>query len=50
MSTVVDLDGRRILLVKGAPEILAGLCMPAPDLHGVDDPCIPCDADARFCP
>ena len=36
MSTVVDLDGRRILLVKGAPEILSGLCMPAPNLHGVE--------------
>jgi Ca2+-transporting ATPase len=36
MSTVVDLDGRRFLLVKGAPEILSGLCTPAPNLHGVD--------------
>ena len=36
MLTVVDLDGRRILLVKGAPEILSGLCMPAPNLHGVE--------------
>jgi len=36
MSTVVALSGRWFLLVKGAPEILAGLCTPAPDLHGVD--------------
>ena len=36
MSTVVNLSGRWFLLVKGAPEILAGLCTPAPDLHGVD--------------
>ncbi|HNX17854.1 MAG TPA: calcium-translocating P-type ATPase, PMCA-type [Methanoregula sp.] len=35
MSTVVELAGRRYLLVKGAPEILAGLCRDVPDLSGV---------------
>ncbi|NMB78834.1 MAG: calcium-translocating P-type ATPase, PMCA-type, partial [Methanomicrobiales archaeon] len=37
MSTVVHLDGRYYLLVKGAPEILAGLCTTAPDLSGVSE-------------
>ncbi|MGA2161842.1 MAG: calcium-translocating P-type ATPase, PMCA-type [Methanoregula sp.] len=36
MSTVVELRGQRFLLVKGAPEILSGLCTEAPDLHGVN--------------
>jgi P-type Ca2+ transporter type 2C len=35
MSTVVHVDGRTWLLVKGAPEIVAGLCTEKPDLHGV---------------
>ena len=35
MSTVVELSGRRFLLVKGAPEILSGLCATTPDLSGV---------------
>jgi Ca2+-transporting ATPase len=35
MSTVVHMDGRTWLLVKGAPEIVAGLCMEKPDLGGV---------------
>jgi P-type Ca2+ transporter type 2C len=35
MSTVVHMDGRRWLLVKGAPEIVAGLCSEKPDLGGV---------------
>ena len=35
MSTVVDMDGRSWLLVKGAPEIVAGLCTEKPDLSGV---------------
>jgi len=35
MSTVVHMDGRSWLLVKGAPEILAGLCTERPDLGGV---------------
>ncbi|MGB8219959.1 MAG: HAD-IC family P-type ATPase, partial [Methanoregula sp.] len=35
MSTVVEISGRRFLLVKGAPEVLAGLCTAAPDLLGV---------------
>jgi P-type Ca2+ transporter type 2C len=37
MSTVVHMDGRTWLLVKGAPEIVAGLCMDKPDLSGVSD-------------
>jgi len=35
MSTVVHMDGRMWLLVKGAPEIVAGLCMDKPDLNDV---------------
>ena len=35
MSTVVEMDGRSWLLVKGAPEIIAGLCTEKPDLSGV---------------
>jgi Ca2+-transporting ATPase len=35
MSTVVVLGDRSWLLVKGAPEIVAGLCMEKPDLGGV---------------
>ncbi len=35
MSTVVDLNGHKFLLAKGAPEILSGLCTLAPDLSGV---------------
>jgi Ca2+-transporting ATPase len=35
MSTVVQIDGRSWLLVKGAPEILASLCTIKPDLDGV---------------
>ena len=35
MSTVVHMDGKKWLLVKGAPEIVAGLCMERPDLSGV---------------
>jgi Ca2+-transporting ATPase len=35
MSTVVHMDGRFWLLVKGAPEILASLCVQKPDLSGV---------------
>ena len=35
MSTVVEMDGRSWLLVKGAPEIVAGLCTEKPDLGGV---------------
>ena len=35
MSTVVHMDGRSWLLVKGAPEILASLCVRDPDLSGV---------------
>lgn len=37
MSTVVHLDGKYFLLVKGAPEILAGLCTHQPDLSGVSE-------------
>jgi P-type Ca2+ transporter type 2C len=35
MSTVVHIEGRTWLLVKGAPEILAGLCIQSPDLSEV---------------
>jgi Ca2+-transporting ATPase len=35
MSTVVDLNGHKFLLAKGAPEILSGLCITTPDLSGV---------------
>jgi Ca2+-transporting ATPase len=35
MSTVVTLDGTRFLLVKGAPEIVAGRCVPTPDLSHI---------------
>jgi Ca2+-transporting ATPase len=35
MSTVIEMDGRSWLLVKGAPEILARLCTEQPDISGV---------------
>jgi Ca2+-transporting ATPase len=35
MSTVISRDGRSWLLVKGAPEILASLCIQSPDLDDV---------------
>nr|WP_321349564.1 calcium-translocating P-type ATPase, PMCA-type [uncultured Methanoregula sp.] len=35
MSTVIRLEGRSFLLVKGAPEIIAALCTAKPDLSGV---------------
>ncbi len=35
MSTVVEMGDRSWLLVKGAPEIVAGLCTEKPDLTGV---------------
>jgi len=37
MSTVVHREGRSWLLVKGAPEILASLCVQKPDLTGVSN-------------
>jgi P-type Ca2+ transporter type 2C len=35
MSTVIEINGRSWLLVKGAPEIVAGLCAEKPDISGV---------------
>ncbi|MDD1685770.1 calcium-translocating P-type ATPase, PMCA-type [Methanoregula sp.] len=35
MSTIVRIEGRSFILVKGAPEILAALCTEKPDLEGV---------------
>ncbi len=35
MSTVIQMDGRSWLLMKGAPEILASFCEQKPDLSGV---------------
>jgi Ca2+-transporting ATPase len=35
MSTVVDIDGKKYLLVKGAPEIIASLCSKTPDISKV---------------
>ncbi|MFA6225349.1 MAG: HAD-IC family P-type ATPase [Methanoregula sp.] len=37
MSTVIHLKGRSYLLVKGAPEIISGLCTATPDLSGVSE-------------
>jgi Ca2+-transporting ATPase len=37
MSTVVHMDSRFWLLVKGAPEIIASLCVQKPDLTGVSN-------------
>ncbi len=37
MSTVVTLEGNPYLLVKGAPEIISGLCTVKPDLGGVSE-------------
>lgn len=36
MSTVVDIDGKQYLLVKGAPEIIASLCSITPDISEVN--------------
>jgi len=37
MSTVVTIEGKDFLLVKGAPEVLADLCTTKPDLAGVSE-------------
>jgi plasma-membrane calcium-translocating P-type ATPase len=37
MSTVVNVSGRPFLLVKGAPEVLAGSCVPTPDLTHIHE-------------
>ncbi len=37
MSTTVIIAGREIILVKGAPEVVAARCSPAPDLARVHD-------------
>ncbi len=37
MSTVIHLKGTPYLLVKGAPEIISGLCSATPDLSGVSE-------------
>jgi P-type Ca2+ transporter type 2C len=37
MSTVVDIGDRSYLLVKGAPEIVSGLSLGEPDLHGISE-------------
>jgi Ca2+-transporting ATPase len=37
MSTVVRIEGRPYLLVKGAPEVLSLLCTQNPDLSGVSE-------------
>ncbi|MDP3397079.1 MAG: calcium-translocating P-type ATPase, PMCA-type, partial [Methanoregula sp.] len=37
MSTVIRLKGTPYLLVKGAPEIISGLCTTTPDLSGVSE-------------
>ena len=50
MSTVIHSDGRSWLLVKGAPEILASLCVQEPDLTAVNNLACPGDEDACICP
>jgi len=35
MATIIELDHRRYLLVKGAPEMVASRCSPAPDLSSL---------------
>jgi Ca2+-transporting ATPase len=37
MSTVVQIGGKPILLVKGAPEIVADLCTDKPDISGLTE-------------
>ncbi len=37
MSSVFRIDGKDVLLVKGAPEIIAELCVNKPDLGPIDD-------------
>ena len=37
MSTVVTIAGKPYLLVKGAPEILASLCLVQPDMGGISE-------------
>lgn len=37
MSTVVSISGKEYLLLKGAPEIIASLCLIKPDISGVNN-------------
>lgn len=36
MSTIVEINGKKVMLIKGAPEIIAKLCIGTIDLSGVE--------------